>query len=138
MQQFGTFVMNHWELFLALAVILALILRNSFSGSKNVDPSEATRLINQEDALILDVRENAEVKEGKILNAVHIPLGALPQRLNELEKHKSRTIVVNCRSGARSARACGILRKAGFESVYNLQGGIMAWQSANLPLSKKR
>ncbi|MGD2084341.1 MAG: rhodanese-like domain-containing protein, partial [Chromatiales bacterium] len=54
-----------------------------------------------------------------------------------LKKFKNRPIVVSCRSGAQSATACRQLRKEGFERVYNLHGGILAWESANLPVSHK-
>lgn len=73
---------------------------------------------------------------GHIINSVHIPLGTLNNRLNELEKYKSRPIIVGCRSGQRSAAACTTLKKQGFETVYNLSGGVMGWQNANLPLTK--
>jgi rhodanese-related sulfurtransferase len=55
-----------------------------------------------------------------------------------LSKYKGRPIVVSCRSGSQSSAACHILRKAGFEEVFNLKGGVMAWENANLPLTRKR
>ena len=141
MHQYVTFVLNHWELFVALVIILALLAGNRFTdrlrGFRAVSPSEATQLINREDALVLDVREDGEYQGGHIINALHIPVASLNERLGELEKHKDKPIIVGCRSGQRSARACATLRKQGFEQVYNLSGGVMAWQNANLPLSKK-
>ena len=128
-------------LLVGLAVVSGAMLLWSFLGGKvagvtSVDTLEATRLINQ-DALVLDVREDKEFAAGHIPKARHIPLGALANRLGELEKFKTKPIVVNCRSGQRSARACGILKKHGFEKAVNLTGGIMAWESANLPVEKK-
>ena len=128
-------------LLVGLAVVSGAMLLWSFVGGKvsgvaAVDTLEATRLINQ-DALVLDVREDKEFVAGHIPKARHIPLGALASRLGELEKFKNKPIVVNCRSGQRSARACGILKKHGFEKAVNLTGGIMAWESANLPVEKK-
>jgi len=124
-----------------LAVVSGAMLLWSFIGGKvsgvtQVNTLEATRLINQ-DALVLDVREDKEFVTGHIPKARHIPLGALANRIQELEKFKSKPIVVNCRSGQRSARACGILKKHGFDNAVNLAGGIMAWESANLPIEKK-
>ncbi len=141
MQQFITFASNHWELFLALAVICALLAYHTFAGAggaKSVTPQEAIKVINREQGVVLDVRDPGEVKGGRILDSVTIPLAELTQQLNKLEKYRERPIVAACQSGSRSARACSILRKHGFESVYNLQGGIMAWTSAGLPLSKKK
>ncbi len=139
MQEFLSFVSNHWELFLALAVIVALLIYQyvGSGGSKSLSPQEATALINRENAVVLDVREPAEVKTGKILNSLTIPLGQLAQRLDKLQKYKDTPLIVVCQSGSRSARACSLLRKKGFSSVYNLRGGIMAWSNAGLPLSKK-
>jgi rhodanese-related sulfurtransferase len=73
-----------------------------------------------------------------IEGAKHIPLSALKQRLSELDPSRERDIVAYCRSGNRSAQACKLLLKNEFKKVHNLQGGVMAWESASLPLKKKR
>ena len=85
---------------------------------------------------MLDVRESNEIKDGMISDAIHIPLSAVNKRLSELDKYKQDTVVVYCRSGNRSASVCRSLSGRGFEKVYNLSGGIMAWQDAHLPISK--
>ena len=100
-------------------------------GGAGVSPMQATLMINREDAVVVDVRESAEFVGG------HIPLPQLDQRLPELEKFKGRSIIVNCASGNRSSSACGRLRRAGFEKVFNLSGGIAAWDQAGLPITKK-
>jgi rhodanese-related sulfurtransferase len=74
---------------------------------------------------VVDVREVSEVTQGKITGAIHIPLGLLEFRMNELEKNK--TYVVVCRSGGRSSRATQFLEYYGY-NVINMQGGMMAWQ----------
>jgi rhodanese-related sulfurtransferase len=106
------------------------------SGVKQVSPQEAVLLFNHEDAMVLDVREQSEWLDGHISKAKHIPLGQLKNRLADLDKFKDKPIVAVCRSGNRSGRACGILKKAGFENVHNLSGGMMAWQQAGLPHEK--
>jgi molybdopterin/thiamine biosynthesis adenylyltransferase/rhodanese-related sulfurtransferase/molybdopterin converting factor small subunit len=75
--------------------------------------------------LLLDVREPHEHKICNIPAAKLIPLGEVPQRLHELDKDAD--IVVHCKSGMRSAKACGILKQAGFQHVRNMKGGILAW-----------
>ena len=134
------FVINHWDLFLALAIILAMMfsggLGSRLRGYKQITALEAVQLLNHDDAVLVDVREDSEFNDGHIIDARHIPLGRLGERLDELEAFRDKPIVVNCRSGHRSASACARLRKNGFNSVYNLKGGIMAWQSAGLPLQK--
>ena len=125
----------------ALLVITSMLLMSTFGerlrGYQSRSPGEATMLINREDAIVLDVRETNEFQTGHIVNSVHIPQGSLKDRLGELEKHKDKPIVVACRSGHRSGQACSVLKKSGYENVYNLSGGVMAWESANLPLQKK-
>lgn len=132
------FVTNHPLLFLALAIILTLLIvtevRRRVSGVRNLGPAEAVALANHDDALLLDIREDGEFKGGHIINSKHIPLSSLDGRLKELEKYKGKPIIAYCRTGSRSVSACNLLRKHGFENVFNLGGGIMAWQNANLPV----
>jgi len=134
------FLQTNWML-IAIAVVSGAMLTWSFIGSKlsgidEADTLKATRLYN-DDALVLDVREDKEYAAGHIPKARHIPLGQLSNRIKELDKFKSKPILVTCRSGHRSARACGMLKKAGFETVYNQAGGIIAWERANLPVIKQ-
>lgn len=141
MDLFISFVTHNWMLIIALFVILGMLFFNLFGGRlrgyQAVGPADSVNLINHEEAIVLDVRENKEYQSGHILNSIHIPQSALAKRITELEKYKSRPIIVGCRSGSRSSFACGLLKKQGFENVYNLSGGVMAWQNANLPLTRK-
>ena len=93
--------------------------------------------MSHDNAIIIDVRESSELGNGMIRDAIHIPLGSLKDRVSELEKYKDKPVVMACRSGNRSAHALGILRKSGFTDLYNLKGGVMAWQHASLPLVRK-
>jgi len=141
MEQLGTFVVHHWGLFAALAMILVLLalvsLGPMLQGVKQVDPAEAIRLLNHDGGVILDVREDSEYQEGHILNAVHVPLGRLRDQLQRLEKYKQRPVIMVCRSGQRSADATSLLLKSGFATIYNLKGGLLAWKNANLPLTRR-
>lgn len=139
LKQLIEFVAVNWMLVLALVVILALIVRSYIGpGSRaGLRPMDAVRLVNHENAVVVDVRTDQEFQAGHILNAIHIPLGAFEARMNELDKYKGRPIVMSCQSGNRSGRAIAILKKRGFDKIYNLTGGIMAWQNASLPLTKK-
>ena len=134
------FLQENWML-VALAVVSGAMLAWNFiggtlSGVEQADTLKATRLYN-DDALVLDVREDKEFAAGHIPKAKHIPLGQLSSRLKEIDQFKSKPVLVTCRSGQRSARACGMLKKAGFETVYNQAGGIIAWERANLPVTQK-
>ncbi len=109
---------------------------NRIRGIKDVDCQGAMQLINHKQAIVLDVREDSEYTSGHVLNAKHIPLGKLSQRVGELEKYREQPIVVVCRSGNRSCAASALLGKQGFSQIYNLNGGVTAWRKANLPLEK--
>jgi rhodanese-related sulfurtransferase len=133
------FLGNHWILFAMLGVILGLLTYNLIVGDKgSVDPIGATSLINQRDATVIDVRPAADYAKGHIINAVNIPANGLKKQTGALMKYKDGPVIVSCRSGSQSSAACHVLRKAGFPEVYNLKGGILAWESANLPLTRKK
>lgn len=140
MEKFFTFLLDHWILSFALVFLTILLLMDIFKrrllGFKEVDAPEMVRRMNHEDAIVLDVREDQEYADGHIVNALHIPLGVLEKRLDELQPHKDKGIIVYCRSGDRAARASAVLRKQGFNNVFKLNGGILAWKAANLPVQK--
>lgn len=141
MDQMLEFVSNHMLLNAALVVIVVLIIKMELerftSGITQVNPFEAIRQLNDEQAIVVDVREAKEFGEGHLKDAIHIPLSDLKNRVTELEKYKDKSVIAYCRSGQRSYSACKTLKKAGFDAVSNLQGGIMAWQNQNMPVSKK-
>jgi rhodanese-related sulfurtransferase len=109
----------------------------SGAGRRNISVGDATLLINRQDALVVDVRETAEWSAGHIPNARHIALGHLDKRLSEIEKHKDKPVILVCASGNRSGAGCSRLKKAGFQQVFNLHGGMRSWSEAGLPLAKK-
>ena len=135
------FIGNHPLLILAFAGTLVALLASEISrrlsGMKAVDPVQATQLSNRENAIFLDIRDDGEYGGGHIPEAIHIPIRQLPDRIGELNKHKDCPVIAYCRSGNRSNGAGSVLKKHGFENVYNLSGGIAAWQKASLPVSTK-
>jgi len=130
---------NIWTILIALtsgAMLFWSFFGNRIRGITEVDHVAATQLINHKNALVLDVREQREYDAGHIVSSKLIPLGKLYDRIGELEKYRERPIVVVCRSGQRSAAACALLGKQGFTHAVNLNGGVIAWQKASLPLEK--
>ncbi len=130
---------NIWLVLIAVVsgfMLLWSFVGNRLRGIREADCAAALQLINHKDAAVLDVREPDEVKSGRLLNAKHIPLGKLRERIGELERFRDKPLIVVCRSGNRSATACALLGKEGFAQVYNLTGGIMAWQKAGLPIER--
>ena len=135
------FTGNHPFLILAFVGTLAALMYSEISrrlsGMLTVGAIEATQLSNRENAVFLDIREDREYKGGHIPDAIHIPLSQLSGRVSELGKYKGSPVIAYCRSGNRSNAAGGVLKKNGFENVYNLGGGIVAWEKASLPVRKK-
>ena len=103
---------------------------------KRATPQDVTLLINRSKATIVDVRDAKEFAEGHLPEAKNIPLADLDKRIGELDKFKSKSVVVVCKTGARASAAAAKLAKAGFTDVVNLDGGVAAWQKAGLPLAK--
>ncbi|MCU7920131.1 MAG: rhodanese-like domain-containing protein [Candidatus Thiodiazotropha sp. (ex Epidulcina cf. delphinae)] len=138
MQQLIEFTMNNWILVLAFTLVAAVLIYNLLQGDKDsVDPSAATVLINHQDAVVVDIRPAADFHKGHIINALNIPSNGFANQMGILDKHKDKPIIVSCRSGAQSSSTCQQLKKAGFDQVFNLKGGILAWQNANLPITRK-
>jgi rhodanese-related sulfurtransferase len=141
--QLTEFAANHEILSIAFVALLLLTFLNEMKLAtrrySSLTPAGAVQIMNNEEdnTLILDVREPSETASGKIAKAVQIPVSSIDKRIGELEKHRDKQIIVYCKSGTRSGIACKALNKAGFEHVHNLSGGIMAWQEAQLPLVKK-
>ncbi|MDE0693208.1 MAG: rhodanese-like domain-containing protein [Gammaproteobacteria bacterium] len=137
MERLLEFIMNHPFLVSAFLIVLGLFVRNEVSrGGRGVTAQELVNLVNRDGALVVDVRDQKEFSEGHIVDAVNIPHAALPARLSEIERHKAKPVVVTCKMGQHAGAAGTVLRKAGFENVSRLKGGIMEWRNQNLPVVK--
>lgn len=139
MEQIFDFMGNHpWMVtsFILLLVWFFMSGSGAGRGFTEVDPNAAAALTNHEKTLVLDIRDDKEYSDGHIVNAMHIPLSELDSKLSKLEKYKDKAIIAYCRSGHRSRAACMKLHKAGFTSLYNLRGGIMAWQRDKMPVKR--
>jgi rhodanese-related sulfurtransferase len=135
------FTGNHPFLILAfVGTLVALIyseISRRLSGMQSIGAVEATQLSNRENAVFLDIREDREYQGGHIPDAIHIPLSQLSDRVSDLRKYKETPVIAYCRTGSRSSSVGGVLKKHGFENVYNLSGGIVGWEKASLPVSTK-
>ena len=142
MSDFIEFAQQNWLLFLALFAIVGMLVGSEIlrrlRGVSILDAADALRLINDQDAAIVDIRDAGDYKEGHIPQARHIPFGALQERLGELAKVKDQPIIVYCRTGATSQSACALLKKNGFANVHSLKGGLPSWLDAHLPISRKK
>ena len=134
------FAVNNWYLILGIVIVLGMLaygpLTQLLHGVQHVTSAEAIRLLNQEKGVLVDVREPDEYRNGHAPNALSVPLSGLAGSLGQLEKYKSRPVIVCCRTSQRSARAAVALRKQGFTRVQVLAGGMAAWQGENLPMAR--
>lgn len=103
------------------------------SGFREVDPAYVAGLA-AKGAHLIDVRTEAEVAQGVIDGAIHIPLHLLPLRTADIPQDKP--VVIYCRSGARSAQACAFMAAKGYSNMHNLAGGIMAWARTGNTLAR--
>lgn len=136
MQQLIEFISSHGWLFTIFAIIVVLVIMNEVHGAvkgvKKCSAAIVTRLINQENAQLVDVRDKAEFKTGYITGSVNIPMGELALKAPTLDK--ARPIVVVCKLGQRAQTAAALLKQQGYSNVVVLSGGLAAWRNEGLPL----
>lgn len=132
------FIAQNWVLIAGIFVVALLLisepLRMRISGVEAANVFDAVSLSNHQSAIFVDVRESKEMAGGVINGAYRVPLSNFDKNATQLDKFKEKPVIVYCRSGNRSIGAAGKLRKKGFNKVYSLTGGILAWQKEKLPL----
>jgi len=125
------------KMFLAVVICVGVVLMGQvLMPTGGIDVIQA-QTMNQQGALLLDVRQPGEYAEVHVESAKLIPLGDLGSRMKELAAYKDKPVVVMCRSGRRSARAVEALKEAGFTQVSNIKGGITAWENEGLDVIRK-
>lgn len=122
---------------LTLAIIgneVARLLR----GFRGLRPAELTALMNRDNALVVDLQPATDFEKGHIPGSKNVQLSQFDPENKLLSSAKSLPVVTVCRTGQASGDAAKRLKKAGFDHVYTLDGGLAAWQQADLPLAKGR
>ena len=141
-EELWAFLGRNPMLALALAGITVAIvyteLMRVFRGFKGLRPAEVTALVNRENALVVDLRPAAEFEKGHIPGSKNVQMAQFDPENKALAGAKSLPVVAVCKTGVTSVDAARRLRKAGFEKIHVLEGGIGAWQQADLPLAKGR
>ena len=122
---------------LTLAIVYTEI-RRLFRGYKAVSPAQLTELVNREDALVLDLRGQADFEKGHVIGAKHVLPSQIEPEGKLLAKAKESPVVLVCAAGMVAPAAAEKLVKAGFKKVSVLDGGLTSWQAAGLPLAKGR
>lgn len=132
------FALNHYLLSAALLVVTYLLIQEfldtAFKKFKPLSPLLAVAQMNNEESIILDVREAHEFIKGHIDGAINIPLGKINERLNQIAEYKNKPIIVVCQNGARSIPACKNLYKAGYQQLFSITGGMISWEENKLPV----
>ena len=136
------FASRHPYLSLGLAGLTVALVYNEvsglFRGYKGLQPAGLTALVNRDNALVVDLRASADFEKGHIPGAKNVQMSQFDPENKQLAAARALPVVLVCKAGQASGDAAKRLRKAGFEHVYVLEGGIGAWQQAGLPLAKGR
>jgi len=117
-----------------LSLFLLACSPSDNTAINQLSPIASAGLQSNDFAVIIDVRSNREWDNQRIPGAIHIPLGELKGRMDELKSFEGKQLIMQCAVGGRSSKAVEILQEAGFSDVSNMNGGIVAWQKANLPI----
>ncbi|HAT8180084.1 TPA: rhodanese-like domain-containing protein [Legionella pneumophila] len=137
MEQFSHFIMNHWQLWLAFVAVIFLIFINEILSqrkkAKEVSPQSLVDLINNENAIVIDIRDKESFKNGHIINSINASPDDFEQQ--KMTKYKNKPIILVCARGLQSPAIAVKIRNQDYQPLV-LSGGIQAWQNADLPLVK--
>lgn len=137
MAQLFEFIGNHPLLVGTFVALLGLFVANELRrGGRSVTAQQLVNMVNHQGAVVVDVRDSKEFEAGHIVDAINIPHTSIESRMNELSKFKDKPVVLTCKMGQHSSAAGTLLRKAGFEQVARLTGGVLEWRNQNLPVVK--
>jgi rhodanese-related sulfurtransferase len=118
----------------AESVVQAMSAEEIATLPYNVTVDQTYEAMQSGDVFVLDVREQSEYDAGHIPGVTLIPMNEIPNRLDEIPADQQ--VIVTCRSGNRSSQVAAYLANAGFDNIHNMEGGIIAWESAGYPVEK--
>ena len=137
MEHLSQFIMNHWLLWLAFIGVLLLAFINELitqkKKAKELTPQSAVAMINNENAVVIDLRDKEAFKSGHIIDSINVTAEDFEQP--KMTKYKNKNIILVCARGLQSPATAAKIRTQGYQPLV-LKGGITAWQSADLPLVK--
>ena len=140
--QLQTFFGNHVMLCLGIVGVTIALIVNELSrftrGYRAINPAQLTTLINRENALVVDVSAPPDFEKGHVIGSRNVAMSQFDPEYKQLAKARELPVAMVCRNGTASAIAAKRLGKAGFKQVYWLDGGVTAWQQADLPLARGR
>ena len=140
MQQITQFMTHHWVIVAAFVVVLILIfieeMRSSAASGKRMTPQELTYCLNHDDGCVIDIRDASLFREGHIAGSKNIMLADIDQNMSRFGDKEKDIVIVAGSQAQKSQAFMNKLRKAGFTKIHQLNGGINAWKTENLPLVK--
>ena len=140
MEQVSQFIINHWQLWLALFIVLTVIFVNELLSQKKrgkeLSTAAAVSMINHDNAVVFDLRDAETFRKGHIIDSIQASANDFNEQ--RMDKYKSKPIILVCAQGLQSGALAAKLRTSGFTQPMVLAGGIAAWQTANLPVIKSK
>ena len=137
MEQISQFIINHWFLWSAFIVLLALTFVNELLAkkqkAKQLSPQAVVDLINNDEAVVIDIRDKELFKKGHIIDAINLRIDEFDKP--KLAQHKDKTVIIVCDKGIQAATAATQLKAQGFQAQV-MSGGLASWIEADLPLVK--
>jgi rhodanese-related sulfurtransferase len=132
MDRYLEFILNHYILSLALAVVTFLLIQEFFDvifkRFEAISPLLAVVKMNDHNTIVIDVRESPDFIQGHIENAINAPLSNLSEQMPQLSKYKKNVILLTCQTGTRASAAAKLFANAGFDHILLLTGGMTGWQ----------
>ncbi|MEQ1557609.1 MAG: rhodanese-like domain-containing protein [Methyloglobulus sp.] len=143
MDRYIEFILNHYILALAFVAVSYLLIQDLFDSALKkfgfVSPMLAVTKMNNENTVVIDVREQDEFNKGHIDTAINMPLSKLKDHTAKLDDYKNNQVLLVCQDGTRSSTAGKIITKAGLNQVFVITGGMTAWQEDyKLPIKVNR
>lgn len=140
MENFTVFIASHLSLFTLLAVTLIALMIVEMIRAKRAHarlfPAEAVLMINKNNAVVIDIRNEETFRNGHIVDAVRVSTEDIAKAGKKLDKYKNKPVIIVCDNGVNSHKAAAALGNQGYKT-FVLTGGMRAWNSAELPLVKE-
>lgn len=140
MEHLAQFITNHWPLWGAFVLILIAILINELIAqkkrAKELSTVQAIERINNDNAVVFDLRDLDAFRSGHIINAIHATNDDFST--SKMDKYKAKPVILVCARGAQSSTLAALLKTREFSNVMVLSGGMMSWTADSLPVSKKQ
>ena len=141
MQELNTFIANHLQLSVTVAILLILLaIIESLRAQRKrhgVNPQQAIFMMNHENSLVIDLRPTEAYRNGHIIEALSMSAKEIQDNPKKIEKFKNRPLIIACQGGVESEKIAAQLRKQGY-NAFSLMGGMRAWNDAQMPIIKER